>query len=173
MNIIVEGPDGGGKSTLIHHLSKALLIPVHEKASDSVAGPIPTLAAWVDKDISADWTQRWIYDRYPTISEPIYGRLVRGRIQPPFHEDAYLANVNEVLYRTAVVVWCIPNLETVSANIAANAHDQMPGVVANIGNVHQAYMTAYFRWRGPKRQYDYNRHDLAWFTDNLQRMMGQ
>jgi hypothetical protein len=47
----------------------------------------------------------------------------------------------------------------------------MPGVVLNIGKVHQAYMTAYFRWRGPKRQYDYTRHDLVWFTDELKRMI--
>lgn len=173
-NIIVEGPDGSGKSTLIAHLRDALGLPLHDRASDSKTGPIAQLAAWVDKDISADWEQPWIYDRYPTISEPIYGRVVRGGdIQRPFDNDQYLANVNAVLYRTAVVVWCLPRLDVVRANVMDNRADQMPGVVAAIGDVHQAYMTAYVRWSGTKHQYDYKRHDLGWFTEAIRKAIAE
>lgn len=168
-NIIIEGPDGSGKSTLVEHFSKELGLPIHTRAVDSRKGPIMPLAEWVDKDISMDWDHPWIYDRYPTISEPIYGKLVRGRVQPPFANESYLSNVNEVLYATALVVWCLPNLPTVRENVRNNRTDQMPGVVANIARVHQAYMTAYFHWHGPKFRYDYKRHgwDLTTFTDTI------
>lgn len=169
-NIIVEGPDGSGKSTLIDHLRRVLGFSIHDRAVTSKDGPIMPLAKWVDEDISANWDHPWIYDRYPTISEPIYGKEVRrGNIESPFDNQAYLMNVNDVLYATSVVVWCLPSLATVRNNVLDNRADQMPGVVRNIAHVHQAYMTAYFRWRGPKLRYDYNHHDLFLITDNIRK----
>jgi hypothetical protein len=177
-HIIVEGPDGSGKSTLINHLEDTLGIPVHHKASTSVGGPKQDLATWVNDDlavmrilIKGGIGPQFIYDRHPIISEPIYGQVVRKDIQPPFDSTDYIRGIREIIYDSCVVVWCLPDLDTVSHNVFANAHDQMPGVTLNIGKVHQAYMTAYFRWRGPKRQYDYRRHDKLWFTDELSRMI--
>lgn len=179
-HIIVEGPDGAGKTTLISHLRDALSLPVHPKASHSIDGPVETLGKWVNDDLPNLITlvkhgegPQFIYDRHPVISEPIYGSLVRGHIQYPFGEPSYINGIREVMYDTCIVVWCLPDLDTVARNVYANARDQMPGVTFNIGKVHQAYMTAYFRWRGPKRQYDYRRHDLTWFTDELKRMINE
>jgi energy-coupling factor transporter ATP-binding protein EcfA2 len=173
-HIIVEGPDGSGKTTLVAHLAHTLGIPVHERASSSKGGPRPDLYEWVIWDAKKNHPRTedsWIYDRYPVISEPIYGHHVRHDIMVPFDQEPFLTEIKDVLYTSSVVVWCLPNLDTVCRNVYANPHDQMPGVVLNIGKVHQAYMTAYFRWRGPKRQYDYTRHDLVWFTDELKRMI--
>jgi len=166
-NVIVEGPDGSGKSTLIGHLSDRLGLKVHERASDSKTGPVEDLAGWVDRDISTDWTDRWIYDRYPVISEPIYGPHARRLIRAPFGNPAYIANVNEVLYRTATVVWCLPPEAVVVENVTSTIANQMDGVVANIRRIYQAYVTAYFRWRGSKLLWDYGRHDLSLFVENL------
>lgn len=174
-HVIVEGPDGSGKSTLIEQLRLAIDIDVHAKASHSVDGPVDYLGKWVDTDMDTlrmPWLRPFIYDRHPVISEPIYARLVRQQPpQYPFEIDEFLTGVREVMYDTCIVVWCLPDLQTVSNNVANNYQDQMPGVIANIGKLHQAYMTAMFRWRGPKRQYNYNRHDLNWFIDNLQGML--
>jgi hypothetical protein len=174
-HIIVEGPDGAGKSTLIAHLQEQMGLPIHDKASTSVGGPVDSLAKWVDDDMPIMAVLRggpaYIYDRHPIISEPIYGTIVRSKPQPPFSNEQYLRNVGELLYNGAVVVWCLPDLNTVATNVFANARGQMPGVTLKIGKLHQAYMTAMFRWRGPKRQYDYTRHDKAWFTDELKKMV--
>lgn len=176
-HIIVEGPDGSGKSTLIAHLRESLGMLVHQKASTSVGGPVESLARWIDGDLMTlgilNGGPTYIYDRHPAISEPIYGQHVRHNIQPYFDDAAYLRHLRDIMYRSAVVVWCLPDLETVTKNVFANAKEQMPGVTLNIAKVHQAYMTAYFRWRGPKRQYDYRRHDKAWFTDELKRMINE
>jgi len=180
-HVIVEGPDGSGKSTLIQHLHTTLGLPLHEKASTSTGGPVDYLGKWVDADmktlhalVKGGRGKQFIYDRHPIISEPIYARLVRHQpAQYPFEVAEFVSGISEVIYDSCVVVWCLPDLDTVSRNVYANAKDQMPGVTFNIAKVHQAYMTAYFRWRGPKRQYDYNRHDKTWFTDELKRMINE
>lgn len=166
-HVVVEGPDGGGKSTLIEKLSDVLQLPVHTKASHSIDGPVDYLGKWVDADMRSmrevghDYPAT-IYDRHPLISEPIYAPLVRQQPpQYPFAVDEFVTGVREVMYEHCVVVFCIPDLATVTSNVLANSSEQMSGVVANIGKVHQAYMTAMFRWRGPKHHYDYNRHDFA------------
>lgn len=173
-HIIVEGPDGAGKTTLITGLSSWLQMPVHEKASDSKTGPVDSLFKWVDNDMAVLRTpakKSFIYDRHPAISEPIYGHEVRGHTQYPFANEPSLRGLRAVMYDTCLVVWCLPDLATVSANVQASLSNQMSGVPANIGRVHQAYMTAYFRWRGPKRRYDYNHKEAVGLTEEIRRMI--
>lgn len=178
-NIIVEGPDGSGKSTLIAHLQESLGLPLHEKASTSKGGPIDDLWAWVETDLIPmraaihNTFPAHIYDRHPVISEPIYGPIVRKSVREYFDDLTFIRRVTNQIHETCIVVWCLTDLGTVTQNVFANAKEQMPGVTLNIAKVHQAYMTAYFRWRGPKRQYDYRRHDKSWFTDELKRMINE
>lgn len=175
-DVIVEGPDGGGKSTLVKFLHETLGLPMPSRSSSSTGGPIPNLADWI-KD-QAIWSKGSIphsrlYDRHPIISEPIYGRLVRpgSQVQAPLDNERYQRDVRAWLYDHAVVVWAIPDLATVHTNVIDTRTEQMPGVTANIGRVHQAYMTAYFRWRGPKRQYNYRLHDKELLAKELLEMI--
>lgn len=172
-HIVVEGPDGAGKSTLIGHLTEILEYPIHPKASDSVKGPVDFLNQWVDRDMSIlrGEENSYLYDRHPVISEPIYGRVVRGHTQWPFESSEFLREIREIMYQSCLVVWCLPNLHTVITNVIANGHEQMAGVVPQIAKVHQAYETAYFRWAGSKCHYDYSSSDLNRFTDDVRRMV--
>lgn len=174
-HIIVEGPDGAGKTTLIAHLAHTLHMPIHEKASHSVEGPVNNLMGWVEKDRAVlndpDRFSGYIYDRHPVISEPIYGYIVRGNLQVPFGDANFQELMRTVMYDTCVVVWCLPSLDVVARNVFSNTQNQMAGVTLKIGRVHQAYNTAYFRWRGVKTQYDYTRHGQAEFTDKLRKMV--
>lgn len=174
-SIIVEGPDGAGKSTLVQHLSSALGLNVHPRASDSKTGPIDQLSDWVETHIT--WLRQsgeaTICDRHPVISEPIYGPLVRGECRKMFDDEGWLRHARESLRETTVVVWCMPSMDVVSANVAATFRDQMPGVLSHIRQVHQAYAREYFRWRGVKRVYDYPNNDYNCLTDELKRMIQQ
>lgn len=178
-HIIVEGPDGAGKSTLIGELSLRFDMPVQTKASTSEGGPVANLGEWVTWDTpnhegkvkDRPTPVPFIYDRYPAISEPIYGPIVRGGAIPPFHNAAYLELIHHALYHSSVVVWCLPPFSTLWANVSNSDIPQMPGVVDNIEKVRRAYETAYFRWRGPKRLFDYTSTDKEAFIQQLHGMV--
>jgi hypothetical protein len=154
-HLIVEGPDGGGKTTLIGRLADALGYEVNAKASDSLTGPVVDLAKWTMDDMTrwpSDTTSR-IYDRYPVISEPLYGLVVRHNIRPQFDNTGWLADLRITMYRRAVVVWCLPPLADVRLNVQAGV--QMPGVVDNIDHLWNGYHTLWRAWGGLSYRWDY------------------
>jgi hypothetical protein len=156
-HIIIEGPDGSGKSTLIWRLTEALGYEVNAKASDSLTGPVPDLAKWTVDDMArwpSDIVPR-IYDRYPVISEPLYGLVVRHNIRPQFDNTGWLADLRLTMYRRAVVVWCLPSLDTVRLNVTSKPNDQMPGVVDNIQHLWHGYHALWRAWGGLSYRWDY------------------
>jgi len=174
-NVIVEGPDGAGKSTLVSYLSQALDLKVHTRASSSKDGPVEDLAEWVTEQFRwhEDTGMATIYDRHPIISEPIYGPAIRNKTRPKFDDEAWIRLVKAELYKTSVVVWCRPPIEVVSANVTDSMHEQMHGVLANIGRVYTEYTMAYFRWRGDKRMYNYKTNAESELAADLKRMIEQ
>lgn len=117
--LIVEGPDGGGKSTLIAELQGQLDIAVMPKAAKSDLGPdTKQLRTWVDRDLSTPNHAPHLYDRYPLISEPIYGPLIRGHMADGFSDLAWFASrCSMVRERSTAVVFCLPPFEVVRTNI--------------------------------------------------------
>lgn len=149
-HIIVEGPDGSGKSTLIKHLMNGLpgkweLAP---RASTSIGGPVKDLTDWTIADLRNMPTyEPRIYDRHPVISEPIYGRICRGKPIGPFLDDEFWVKMfREYLAQRALVIWCLPPLELVREQL--NMADQMPGVVDNIAHIYGEYRQSAARWPG-------------------------
>jgi hypothetical protein len=123
--IIVEGPDGSGKSMLAKQLSSMLDIPVAEKAVD------PEMRAMVDVPsyITRALDHPLIYDRFALISGPIYGAL--GSMRPPndiFKDSArfddWLRAFRNIRPR---IIYCLPPLELVKDNVF-NVAPQPPEV---------------------------------------------
>lgn len=156
-HIIVEGPDGSGKSSLITHLTESLGLDIHERASTSRGGPVDRLAEWVERDIHsyAGVWRPFIYDRHPVISEPIYGRVVRNDLAPRFEFPGWLIGCRLQMYSKTIVVFCMPPLDVVQANVQATRDSQMPGVLDRIRDVYLAYNKAIELWGGLKYTYDY------------------
>lgn len=156
--IIVEGPDGAGKSSLVSKLHHDLGNPVHERACTSEGGPVKELAQWVNSDLLA-WRRRdvpvSIYDRHPVISEFIYGPIVRGEFTDPEMSNIYMRRQVKMVATRSFTVFCLPPLATVIQNLGDNEH--MGGVAEHIREIYAGYQAMAIHWSGQSIVYDYKR----------------
>lgn len=84
MVVVLEGPDGGGKSTLAQMLSQATGLPI--KAGEGPPRYKGEFHERVDKYLRMDDV---IFDRHPVISQPIYARLRGSNEDLPTPEQTY------------------------------------------------------------------------------------
>lgn len=170
-HVVVEGPDGAGKSTVVKYLSTITDTPVARRISDSIRGVRgKDLARYVDGDMG-QWTnnasadtslhaQAWrsttpsrIYDRYPLISEPIYGLHVRKAPQPAFMTFWYREAWKKFLALDPLVIWCLPPYDEVVKHVHPDR--DMDGVWSNILPLYRAYWIAAMSFPGTSIVYDY------------------
>lgn len=157
--IIIEGPDGAGKSWLVKQLSNELGIPQHERAVRDRLGPHDvegtTLWDWAVRDV-ASWetSDVFLYDRHPLVSEYIYGPVTRGRMAPGFtHPSAQ--GVRQQIEQQCLLIVCLPPLEVVLENI--QKEEQMEGVQENATILYGLYEALLASWPGWPVRYDYTR----------------
>src|SRR3954452_1694073 len=110
-HVIVEGPDGAGKTTLVDSLVQAGYARGN-KASTSKGGPVDNLAEWgeTEEAIMTASKVSMVYDRHPVISEPIYGRTIRDASAAGYDNWQWLIKRRMFLYDHTMVVWCVPPL---------------------------------------------------------------
>jgi hypothetical protein len=159
--IILEGPDGSGKSNLARRLNEQLGIPLHERASSSKEGPVENLWAWTVNDVGS-WSDSHepvaIYDRHPLISEYIYGPTARGQLKPGFTHPAAGGMIRK-MQQCCLLVLCLPPLETVRRNVLNEDVPQMAGVVAQIDSIWWQYAGLASSWGGWMVTYDYEQRE--------------
>lgn len=102
--IIVEGMDNTGKTTLIKRLLQQYDLDYRGSASE-LRGDPQKLIAWVDEELSRPTTKVPIYDRFPLISEEVYGPVLRGRSSIPDHRYDGWTKDHKVLF-----IYCRPPL---------------------------------------------------------------
>lgn len=169
-HLIIEGPDGSGKSTLIKQLVEDYDLELHARASDSVDGPVPDIYDWAKHDATtwAGMTTQNIYDRHPLISELIYGPLCRGKIDGRFLQTEG-AKLIKQMYSDTVMIVCLPDLDVVKANLSSAG--QMAGVNDNIEAIYEEYkmMFATVPLWAELILHDYTRPDAY---QRLERLLG-
>lgn len=154
--IILEGPDGAGKTTLIQRINRRFAVPVAERASDSIKGPVSDLCGWVDNDL-LNWGRKplYLYDRYPLISEPVYGPLCRQNV-PERMTQGWMRSRLNTFRSMSLVIWCIPPLETVLKNVGGDGPGKhMDGVAQSISAIWHSYAVMSNMWTGPGMTYNY------------------
>lgn len=163
--ILLEGPDGSGKSTLVTELLQRFpQLTVHPKfVPSSGVGDRTEIYDKVCED-TAHFIERpiQIYDRHPMISEYVYGPVVRNHL-PQEWQSPSARLMRGIIANHALVVWCLPGLETVKQNISQDR--DMDGVVDNIAQIYNTYLTVKALWPGHCVTYNYQ-EPLSGFVFN-------
>lgn len=138
--IIVEGPDGAGKTTLISQLQERYGFEVAPRVVTKGAEAMVDLQLWVEENIEAGFQYR-IFDRHRLISEFIYGPLLRKEQQPGFTDLTWSWIQLERLYTRVnpLVIYCLPRLEVVAENVF-NSGDENKVVLEHIEAMYTAYV---------------------------------
>lgn len=153
--IIIEGPDGAGKSTLIHQLqAKNPGIKIAPRASTSMGGALTghDLVYWL-RYYGVE--HGYVYDRHPSISGPVYD-AVFGRVVDAVAADVVRGALRLIMENARVIYCRPPRREIVKA---VNESDQMDGVdreIHRIIDTYDAIMGSMIR----HEVYDWTRNEL-------------
>lgn len=144
--IILEGPDGSGKTTLGRRLSELHGIPmVKRDKQDAYLWSMSELSSWSLSGLR-------IYDRFALVSEYIYGPLRRKGIQPEF-ELGYqpTEEMMERFIQDSLIIYCRPPTQTIVRNVKETAQPQ------DIQPITLEVIKAYDNWFShvPHKLFDY------------------
>ena len=135
MMIIVEGPDGSGKSTLVELIrqkSHRFFWLMRPSGPPKSRQDILRTLHWVrlrQPELSI------LLDRHPAISEPIYGPRLRGLNKIPDFDSPEGRKI--LLWGTNVIVYCRPALPVIVSNCFSSF--QLEGVREQIEDIVGAY----------------------------------
>ena len=129
--IIVEGPDGGGKTNLIEWLQGRF----HNfEVIRNELGPEQDFDTWWPEQLDREKSQIIpVHDRF-FYSELIYGPLIRGHLKPP---EVLVNNVLWFLRSHSLLIYCRPHSETLEAG--RKQLPQMEGVELHYENLLEGY----------------------------------
>lgn len=161
-HLIIEGPDGAGKDTMINRLQSTRWgrrFKVHPRASDSKEGPLANLDYWVNvhtAELRANPSAGpWIFNRHPLISELIYHDLreVNPGLKGSFIVPYWVDTMKRMMAKSCVLLVILPPLRVVETILASQKPtEQMPGVLNSIEEIHQRYSKV--TWPGDVIFYD-------------------
>ncbi len=143
MIIIVEGMDGTGKTTLVQQLAHRLdvkprkfvgsLGPSDDYRLTLVNRTINEIAELSVASAEGRPIKR-LYDRFPLISEAVYGPVLRGH---NCFGGLYKPLKGGLLALKTVIVYCRPHKDVVQANVQQGI--QMNGVLEHFNDLLEAY----------------------------------
>lgn len=136
--IVVEGPDGAGKTTLIKRLCTEFPLTVAPRVVDKDTQAMVDLVKWVEED-NTKLNQGVIYDRHRLISEFVYGPIMRIHTDPGFDSLPWLtANLEAFYAKKPTIIYCMPPILQVIGNLAED--DDNITVRQRIVQIYQAYV---------------------------------
>lgn len=171
--LIIEGPDGSGKTTLIKKLQFDLNLPLHKRFCNSDGSPTQPDPRRTDEQqgrdglfyhafqdtATLDAQPMSIYDRHTMVSEYVYGPIVRGELPREFDSPSASRMIHLIASRSLLVM-CKPPIDRLIASVAKQTH--MDGVVERIRSIKAAYDALYVFWPGEKIEYNFAMHTTTY-----------
>jgi len=142
--IIIEGMDGSGKTTLAKQISFRLgNIQIKRFVTSEGPDDYDLLVERTRAVLTAHRNQVMrhqrpvvIYDRFPLISEAVYGTILRGKNH---FDDDWLPLTDLFLAIDPIVIYCRPRLDSILRNIHETEDNQMDGVISKALELVNAY----------------------------------
>jgi hypothetical protein len=140
--LIVEGPDGAGKTTMVNRLEKHLEWPVSPRVVSKETEGTADLKDWVERNVKKGF-QQTIFDRHRLLSEPIYGPVLRGTSQyREFYDVSWFTKqMGMFIQAQPIIIYCLPSIETVMLNLVGD--DDNLAVVGSIDRIYRGYVSQY------------------------------
>lgn len=137
--IIVEGPDGAGKSKTVEYLKQRFDIPIEDKVVGPDTVPLFTdLKQWTDSNLRKG-CQRKIFDRHRLISEPIYAAAMNREVGHGFNDINWLTGKFLQFYAMKpLIIYCLPPFEKVKFNVESDPENEV--VRPNIEYIYNLYV---------------------------------
>lgn len=135
--VVVEGPDGSGKTNLIRNLRKEAkehYLCLARMNPPTHVSEITRIVHWVEKVFFL--TPNLVLDRHPLISEPIYGPLLRGEnlLEGHWNTDDIRQHFATVISR---VIYCRPPTSVIYRELQKD--EQLKGVAEKIEEITHQY----------------------------------
>lgn len=178
MIIIVEGMDGTGKTTLVQQLAYRLKIrPIKFVGSlgpsddymQALINPTKLEITELETVSAKGGAIKRIYDRFPLISEAVYGSILRGR---NCFGGLHYSLMSRLLALKTVIIYCRPDRGVIMNNIQQGP--QMNGVREHFGELLDAYDKFFLELtESPMNSYitifDYTRDEVGELIDEIRR----
>lgn len=147
MNVVLEGPDGGGKSTLAELMSKATGMRVQQgsgppRAPGEIEGRLTQYLAMTGV----------IFDRHPAVSQPIYAGLRAETMS-----EEFWSLVDRFYTTHLVIVYC--RSTSVARHVVKPGED--PNHVAALTQRYQDLVRMYDSWATRRAHLTYRIGDSA------------
>lgn len=167
--VIIEGPDGSGKTTLANSLLKGTGLPTILIRRSGSPGDKETIENQMEliQDLGKG-PLNVIADRHPLISEQIYGKILRNQVWPGWSAG----KVSSILLNS-FLIYCRPPRETIQSCLECN--DQLEGVHERIGALIEEYdnLIGFFVTNGiPSIRYNFEQDSLDSITERVARVFG-
>lgn len=158
--IILEGPDGAGKTTLMEQIridwAGEFIVQPRAVTSDAVS--MRPIGEYIEAELSKGFGPR-VYDRFALISSPMYLPLPNPTfVEPMTNVDWLTAQYYKMGRIDPAVIYCLPPLEVVRKNVLSDLTSEV--MWPYIDQVYYNYVAFISRnWSTSHMVYDYTNPD--------------